>query len=554
MPASSKTNRAALVREFERTLADCQELYRASARRCADEHPELISRSPDSFVRLMDDLHRGLLIKVFVEVARVDWHWSAGELELGGRLIEHIWGKRLAGAELRRAIRHMIDKADELKLPSLVHPFARLAPLAGEVGHLTTIVMRLANLVAKIDGELGPDELDHIKKLQVDLDRHLDRALPLDAPGAHEEAAVAGTRVVKTIAREAAAVRSQCELTPDESPAPVPKSAADVLAESLDELDALIGLTSIKHEVRTLVNFLKIQEERGRHGLPKTSVSLHMVFSGNPGTGKTTVARIVGRIFGGLGILAKGHLIETDRSGLVAQYAGQTGPKTNKKIDEALDGVLFIDEAYSLVADEGRDAYGHEAVQALLKRMEDERHRLVVILAGYDEPIRRLLASNPGLSSRFSRQLVFEDYTAPELCQIFERMAEQNHYRLPAATRARLLLGFHHLVEQRDEHFGNGRLVRNLFEHAIRRLANRVAAIAELNQKLLTTLEAEDIAMPDVPEEAWQAFDDGECRLRVSCPDCGQTSTLPPGYLGRRVRCKGCDHKFMAAWGVVERR
>src|SRR5438128_1209346 len=165
-----------------------------------------------------------------------------------------------------------------------------------------------------------------------------------------------------------------------------------------------------------------------------------MVFTGNPGTGKTSVARIIGRIFGAMGILAKGHLIETDRSGLVASYAGQTGPKTNKKIDEALDGVLFIDEAYSLVADSSEDAYGREAVQALLKRMEDDRQRLVIILAGYPEPMDALLRSNPGLSSRFSTNLAFDDYRPSELGRIFQSLCDKNRYQVPGATQAKLLV------------------------------------------------------------------------------------------------------------------
>src|SRR5207237_7794667 len=159
-------------------------------------------------------------------------------------------------------------------------------------------------------------------------------------------------------------------------------------------------LRSIKQEVRGLINFLKMQQAREEFGLPQTPISLHHVFSGNPGTGKTTVARLLGRLLGAMGLLAKGHLVETDRSGLVAEYAGQTGPKTNARITEALDGALFIDEAYSLVAETGDDSYGAEAVQALLKRMEDDRERLAVILAGYPTPMDRLLKSNPGISSR----------------------------------------------------------------------------------------------------------------------------------------------------------
>ena len=176
--------------------------------------------------------------------------------------------------------------------------------------------------------------------------------------------------------------------------------------QALADLEQLIGLDRVKQEITTLTNYLNLQQHRQEASLPVQQLSLHMVFQGNPGTGKTTVARIVGRIFKSLGLLKRGHLVETDRAGMVAEYAGQTAPKTHRKIDEALDGILFIDEAYSLVASGQEDAYGHEAVQALVKRMEDDRHRLVVIIAGYPEPIDQLLHSNPGLSSRFNTQLL----------------------------------------------------------------------------------------------------------------------------------------------------
>jgi hypothetical protein len=241
--------------------------------------------------------------------------------------------------------------------------------------------------------------------------------------------------------------------------------------------------------------------------------------------------------------------VETDRSGLVAQYAGQTAPKTNKKIDEALDGVLFIDEAYSLVAERGDDPYGNEAVQALLKRMEDDRHRLVVILAGYPEPMERLLKSNPGLSSRFNRSLEFTDYSTVELARILHSMCERDHYVLLPATRARVLLGFHWLLEHRDEHFGNGRLVRNTFERAIRRLATRIAGLVPVTRELLTVLEPSDLVFDGVPDELWDRAAATPPRFRMACPDCRQNHLVQARFLCQTVKCKRCSRKFPLDWG-----
>src|SRR5207302_1172716 len=221
-------------------------------------------------------------------------------------------------------------------------------------------------------------------------------------------------------------------------------------------------------------------------------------------------------------------------------------------IDEALDGVLFIDEAYSLVA-EGEDVYGSEALQVLLKRMEDERHRLVVILAGYPRPMIHLLKSNAGLSSRFTRHFVFPDYSSGELGQIFDGMRRANRYELPQLTRVKLLLGFQYLVDNRDERFGNGRLVRNVFEQAIGRLANRIAAIAPLTRELLTTLEPGDIVMDEVPPSVWKDLDSESRKFRVICPGCRHDSRLPQKFLGHKVTCRYCKVSFGADWGEVMR-
>lgn len=264
------------------------------------------------------------------------------------------------------------------------------------------------------------------------------------------------------------------------------------LEEALSALDGLIGLQPVKNDVRMLANFIRIQKKRQESGLKGASVSYHCVFTGNPGTGKTTVARILADVYRTMGVVKRGHLVETDRSGLIGEYVGQTAVKTNKVIDSALDGVLFIDEAYTLVQGGERD-YGGEAIATLLKRMEDDRNRLVVILAGYTDEMRKFIDSNPGLQSRFSRSISFPDYQPEELASIFIQIAEKSQYVCDADVQASLLDIMKNAVEKKDKNFGNGRFVRNLFERAIQRQAVRLSKEPELTTEMLSGLTLHDL-------------------------------------------------------------
>lgn len=260
------------------------------------------------------------------------------------------------------------------------------------------------------------------------------------------------------------------------------------------ELDELIGLGSVKQEVRSLANFVKLQKQREAQGLKTAKVSYHLVFYGSPGTGKTTVARIIGRIYKDLGVLKKGHTVETDRGGLVAKYMGQTALKTDTIIQQALDGVLFIDEAYSLVPEGGSGSdYGQEAIATLLKRMEDYRDRLVVIIAGYKNEMTRFIDSNPGLQSRFNRYIDFPDYTGGELKDIFKMYMKKNQYTISKETEAYLKERFDYAVAHKDRNFGNARYARNVFEKSIQAQANRLAGEKNLDKDKLTELTIEDL-------------------------------------------------------------
>ena len=258
------------------------------------------------------------------------------------------------------------------------------------------------------------------------------------------------------------------------------------------QLNELIGLRQVKSELQSLTRFIEVNQKRKEAGLRVAAISYHCVFAGNPGTGKTTVARILAGIYRQLGILKKGQLIETDRSGLVAEYVGQTAVKTNKMIDRAIGGVLFIDEAYTL-AQGGENDYGREAIATLLKRMEDERDRLVVILAGYTNEIEQFINSNPGLRSRFNRYVHFDDYTEEELFQIFILQAQKYDYHLDDEAKGALRSLLHEKVENRQKDFGNARYVRNLFESVIENQAVRLSANKETDKDSLAIITKADI-------------------------------------------------------------
>lgn len=261
------------------------------------------------------------------------------------------------------------------------------------------------------------------------------------------------------------------------------------IEDLLAELDSYVGMDAIKTEVRSLINMVQVYKLRREHDLPTTDMSLHMVFSGNPGTGKTTVARIMSRIYHSLDILSKGQLVEVDRSGLVAGYVGQTALKTQKVIEKAMGGVLFIDEAYALNGKSEND-FGQEAIDTILKAMEDHRDDLVVIVAGYTELMDRFIHSNPGLESRFNRFLLFEDYTPEEMFEIFKMRCGKGYVLAPEAEP---LVRDYIAEESADPSFGNARGVRNLFEHILVAQNNRLAKMPTVTREDLMTITPDDV-------------------------------------------------------------
>ena len=496
--------------QFFETVNDCRRIYVDQAVEVTLSSSTLSADLQREFLDEIEVRFNRLLIKIFAEVAWSDLVWSHNEGLLAVQLLEDLLRTKIPARDVKATLKQLLKISSEESWQAVLEPFVMLDELKDQRCVLETGLMKLANIVAKVDGRVTDETLGQLKNLKWQLHQFL---TPPPAPSKKQadEANEATNLVYGTIqnaidsvdanqatqvAQKQTAVSADAEQSVNSLTAAAisDKEREEKLAKAIEELDVLIGIDDVKSEVKGLVNFLKVQAARKAAGLPENPISLHMVFEGNPGTGKTTVARILGRIFGAMGVLEKGHLVETDRSGLVAEFVGQTAAKANKIIDSALDGVLFIDEAYSLVGDP-KDSFGAEALQILLKRAEDDRDRLIVIMAGYSEQMKQLLQSNPGLSSRFARSFPFPDYSAGELSQIFSVLAEKNHYCVCDSVQQKLETILESAVKSKDEHFGNGRLVRNVFEKAIRNLADRVVNVPELTPELLTTFQPDDIEL-----------------------------------------------------------
>jgi tellurite resistance protein len=579
LPGLSDDSLVETIRLYRETLIAIRELYISSGSLIRDSYGWLADDKVGDAASLadqMDDLHQGLVMKVYataIPSLRAD---TMHQRQLGRATLEHIWGTTVMGTQLRQAVDWLIQESENFRWQDLVRPFAEIPPLRDRWGELEALVVRAATLIATADGDQSTSDNQLLSEMRQQLERIAGRApekFVADAKPSRdaivwlrEEAERLRKGSAASVPQEgirhpasdsqtqqrthnSAKAESPSSAKPQPSP-PDNRTAEERLADAKKKLDELIGLTTIKESIQTLTNFLKLERLRAAEELPTTRPSLHMSFVGNPGTGKTSVARIVAEIYGALGVLEKGHLVETDRSGLVAEYAGQTGPKTNTKVDEALDGVLFIDEAYSLIDESGQDQYGREAIQTLLKRMEDQRDRLVVILAGYTDEMHKMIRSNPGLSSRVGTTLEFDDYSPEELCRIFGLISAKAKYELPTQSRRRLLRGFTYLYATRDRHFGNGRTARNSFERSVKRLANRLSQMTEVSRELLTTLQPEDIEVDGVTHAYLEELAKEPGHIRVLCPETRKPMIIDDALLGTEVKSEHCDKAFIADWGM----
>lgn len=383
-----------------------------------------------------------------------------------------------------------------LSIPGLARVLPDSAPV---YTGMRVALFELASMAARLDNKIAEAELQALNWMRDALPEKLDALARDPTTTSTSDAMNPNTVQIFDPKKDAPAKQAAATAQPK-------VDAVQDLIKAVEEIKALVGLLPVKEELQRFVNLVRVSQARQKQGLEPLVSSMHMVFSGNPGTGKTTVARLVGRILRGLGMLRKGHVVEVDRSLLVAEFVGQTAPRTLAACNEALDGILFIDEAYSL-ASGGNQDYGREAVETLLKFMEDHRDRMAVVVAGYTGRMREFIDQNPGLQSRFNRYVQFPDYGPDELLQIFQRLATAKGYALDAQAQevaGRVLIELH---KSRDEKFGNARTVRNLFERTTSIQADRLAsATAELDKQQLVTILVEDLPIREFAPDLSQTL------------------------------------------------
>ena len=461
--------------------------------RSPEEFHKIYRANTDAFYRLGGSALAPELDRFMTGCAMQLWSRAAGVTERHVEIANQIYSKGQAEPKwMLWSLTGAVCKGEEFMPPVF---FWNLAESDAKRGSQTsrTFVRMITNILlylAAVDDELSYAEAEFITECTDKLDaicdangvgKARDALNPMDFVTSGESGFVEKHRVQVQSAGGEAKGETAAEA--------VPKPDFDQLMEQLNDL---VGLTEVKKDVKNLVNLVKVRKLREENGLPVPPMSLHMVFMGNPGTGKTTIARLVSGLYAAIGVLSKGQLVEVDRSGLVAGYVGQTALKTQEVIKSALGGVLFIDEAYSLSSG-GENDFGREAIETILKAMEDNRDDLIVIVAGYTGPMQKFLDSNPGLESRFNKFFHFPDYDGEQLMAIFRSQCAKNSYVLSPEAEKYALEMFAAMYENRGDNFGNGRDVRNCFEDMIVRQSNRVAMMEEPDKEALMTVLPEDL-------------------------------------------------------------
>jgi tellurite resistance protein len=535
VPMVGRLTLESLLKELTQALQDCRQLYLS----CVPQHSGFL----DDIVRQLADsqerLHQGLLRKICATIAQADGRWAYEEQRCAEAVFRHL-GLPCAPQQLRESADDLTRQAAKLTWRSLIRPFLEFLDLRGRRAELETVVVRIANLIAKADGSVSPRETVAL--------RHIVQAVRSDRRIVVTTCSAPLTTWPPPVAAVGAETRRPGALaagSPGQSQSPPAASSPALLQVSLQRLDEMVGLRQIKQEIREFADVAALQNQRRLAGLPYDAPTLQWVFLGPPGVGKVTVAQILASVFVATGMLQHNRLVSLDPLfELTDTPAGKVQQILARKLAQAVGGTLLVDHAGALFAADGAGS----AAPWLLEALAPYRGQIALVLADQVERLQSAVDQHPELRPPVARQLHFPDCTAGQLGQIFQRFCERARYRVTRAAQVKLLLGFQWRLEQDGPRCGNGHLVRQAFEAAVHRLARRLSGAAPLTPELLTTLEPGDIAIQGVPATVWRNLADPRRTFLVRCPDCERETLVGPNFLGLRVECKNCRHRFVCAW------
>ena len=532
VPMVGKMELEAILAELAEAMQECRRLYLSSV----PPSQGFLKTASRQFALSQERLHRGLLAKVYATVAEADGRWAYEEQRCAAALLRHM-GVAVAEEQLEETARRIAGQAAGLQWRQLLQPFREVPELRPRLPDLQTVVARIANLVAKADGRVASQET---KVLQAILDEFL-----FEQPGVADA-------VPPQLAAAADAVPQGIPAPWEGTPAPRQAKRGKVDREqlrtdSLRRLDALVGLPQIKHELRELADWACFQSERRQAGLPHETPDLRFMFLGPAGTGKSHVARLLSEILFASGVLKHGHLVEADAFDLTSREPHDAARRMKEKIRQAVGGTLLIDCSGALAAaGELPDAV---VIRALRENVVAHAGRFAVVLADRSDRLPAQLDRQPRLAQLFHRCWQFGGYHAGELGQMFQTCCDRGHYQVSRQAQIKLLLSLHWQLHQDVERFGYGHGVRRVFERAVRRLAGRIAGLSPLTKEMLTTFHDGDIAIDGVPPQLFGNLADPQRAFRIPCPGCASVTLVGPDFLGIRVECRRCHHRFVCAWG-----
>ncbi len=516
--------------ELTQAMQQCRQLYLS----CVPQQGGFLDDVARQLTTSQDRLHKCLLLKICATMAEADGRWAYEEQRCAAAVLQHV-GVPYSQEQLQETADYVARQAAKLDWTSLVQPFHEFLELRDRLGELETVVARMANLIAKVDGSVSPRETAALRQIQQSVRGNRPRAVaakPRPLPAAKLSRLANVARLWKQDGEEPAAPHGRGD-------------SAALLQQSLQRLDELIGLQPVKTAIRDFIDLTLLQNERRQAGLPYELPNLHLVFAGPPGVGKITVAKILADLLFVIGVLKHGRLVELNPLvDLASHQAGEAEQMTGLKIAQAIGGTLLVDHA-SVMFSTGAAA----PLRLLLQTMAQYRGQMAVILADQADRLRPLFEQHPELLSPFSCQLHFSDYSAGQLGQILQRFCNRSQYRVTRLAQIKLLLGFQWRLQQDGARCGNGHLVRQVFDEAVHRLAHRIAGVSPLTTELLTTFEDRDIVMQGVPAQVWRNLSNPQRRFLIGCPGCGSEHLVGPEFLGTHVACRRCQHRFVSAWG-----